>query len=399
MKVRVTDREGFVIPAVIFALAIMGVLAAALRTADDEHRSSRALRESGGALYAAEAGSSIVRGTVTDTSGTTRFDSVRWAYGLEPGDSTDLDWVALPDNSIYRTLIRRLDSGGPQLTYILTAEGRSSGLRGGQRAITMVLTGHEGQMPTVNSVIGSSDGGGSPPFAATLNGVAWLVEGKDTQMPSDTIAGARPPGCTDVTSENKLGFGVASTESKTSLSDAMIPVQTDQFRGRMPGTDNDYTNQNSYDTVQTSPADSVQALVDILLPTATIWPTGSYSATYGSPTQPGVWATTDGDLRFFGTGYGIIIVTAGTFIMNGNAYWEGLILAVGPGSVQFTGSGNEFYGAIMLANTWGGTTDLNISGDAQIHYSSQALCRLEEYGLIGMNGIRVVPGTWMQLSR
>ena len=66
---RVAGREGFVLPAVVFALAIMGVLAvASLRTADDEHRPSRALRESRAALSTAgagarEGGRAVRRGT------------------------------------------------------------------------------------------------------------------------------------------------------------------------------------------------------------------------------------------------------------------------------------------------------------------------------------------------
>ncbi len=52
-----SKREGFVLPTVIFTMAILGLLAAAaLSTANDEQRSSRAMREAGAALYAAEAG-------------------------------------------------------------------------------------------------------------------------------------------------------------------------------------------------------------------------------------------------------------------------------------------------------------------------------------------------------
>ena len=414
MKVRVTDRtlpttaktsqvagrEGFVIPLVVFALAIMGVLAAAaLRTADDEHRSSRALRESGSALYAAEAGMSIVRRTVTDTFGTTRFDSVRNAVSLESGDSTIWGWHSLPDGSSYRLLIQRTDSGGQVLHYVLTAEGRSRGFVGAQRAISVMLTGHVGNLATVNSVLGSTDGDGSPPLAATMNGNSFLLEGQDTQMPSATDPNNVPAGCGPPTSVNKIGFGVGSLESKGVIADEIDDDNKGQLRGKKQGTVNEYTSQNSYDTVATQPPDSIEAMVDALLPGATIWPSGQYSGTYGSPTAPGVFATTDGDLDFKGTGYGILIVTDGKFIMSGNAYWEGLILAVGPGAVRFTGSGNEFYGAIMVANTNGDATDLYVAGNAQLHYSSQALCRLEEFGLIGMSGIEVVPGTWTQLAR
>jgi len=52
-----SSRKGFVLPSVIFAIAIMSVIVVvALNTASDERRASRATRESTFAMYAAEAG-------------------------------------------------------------------------------------------------------------------------------------------------------------------------------------------------------------------------------------------------------------------------------------------------------------------------------------------------------
>ena len=399
MKIRATDRTGFVLPAVIFALAIMGLLSVvSLRTADDEHRSSRALRESGAALYAAEAGANTVRGTVTGTPGTTLLDSI--AVTLAPGDSADLGWKALPGGASYRAVIHRADGGTRFTKYTLTTEGRGAGLWGGRRAITMVFAANSVSMPPSFSALGSADGTAVPPFAVTLNGNSYLVDGKDTQMPSAVNPANLPAGCTAPTSENKVAFGLSSPESKAILdAEAGIDKKT-QFRGLKPGsTTNEYQSGSSWDTTTTSPPGELQVLVDLLLPTATIWPSGSYTGVYGSPTNPGVFATTDGDLTFKGEGYGILIVTAGVLKISGNAYWEGLILAVGVGSIEITGSGNEIYGEILVANTQGGTTNLYVGGNAQIMYSSQALCRVEEEGLLVVSGVHVVSGSWMQLSR
>ncbi len=52
-RVRAESREGFAIPAVIFALVMMSLLAiVSLVTARDEELSSRAVRESSAAFYA-----------------------------------------------------------------------------------------------------------------------------------------------------------------------------------------------------------------------------------------------------------------------------------------------------------------------------------------------------------
>ncbi|HEY8831658.1 MAG TPA: PilX N-terminal domain-containing pilus assembly protein, partial [Gemmatimonadaceae bacterium] len=57
LELSLWDRRGFVLPTVIFAITIMSVIAvAALSTASDERRASRATRESTLAMYAAEAG-------------------------------------------------------------------------------------------------------------------------------------------------------------------------------------------------------------------------------------------------------------------------------------------------------------------------------------------------------
>src|SRR6266699_1120439 len=58
---RVADQRGFVLPGVMFSLAMMGLLAVvAVRTADDERRSERALRESGAVRTATTARSPII---------------------------------------------------------------------------------------------------------------------------------------------------------------------------------------------------------------------------------------------------------------------------------------------------------------------------------------------------
>ncbi len=137
MKSSETSREGFVLPAVIFTMAILGLLTvAALTTAQDERRSSRAIRESGAALYAAEAGAHLVLGTVVDSPSTV-LDTL--AEGMASGDSVDLGWSTLPSGAAYHPVFHRIDDGGKDM-YLLMMVGRGAGPWGGERRISLVLT-------------------------------------------------------------------------------------------------------------------------------------------------------------------------------------------------------------------------------------------------------------------
>ena len=123
---RRANRDGFVLPVVIFTMAILALLAVtALTTANDEYRSSRAMRESGAAMYAAEAGAHMIFGTVVDTSSNTVLDTL--AGTLAPGDSVDLGWSTLPSGASYRGVFHRYDNGG-QAIYVLSVEGRGARL-------------------------------------------------------------------------------------------------------------------------------------------------------------------------------------------------------------------------------------------------------------------------------
>jgi len=127
---RAADRRGFVLPAVIFALVILTILAVvAFRTSDDERRAARALRESAVALYAAEAG-------LRSTLGAWPTSPVQ---ALKPGDSLNLGRQPLPNKASHRTVIHRVDNGGLQV-YAVVVEGRGGGPLGGQSTLTQVVT-------------------------------------------------------------------------------------------------------------------------------------------------------------------------------------------------------------------------------------------------------------------
>src|SRR6266496_1786813 len=92
------EQKGFVVPTAIFALVILGVVAvAALSLAGDEQRSSRAFRESGLAVYAADAGLRHALGTWDTTA----------VKALNPGDSLVVGsgCTSMPNRASYRVVI------------------------------------------------------------------------------------------------------------------------------------------------------------------------------------------------------------------------------------------------------------------------------------------------------
>ncbi len=127
-------RRAFVLPAVIFALVVMGVMSmAVLRASDDQSRSTQAFRQSAPALIAAEAGLRSTLGTWPKAL----LDS------LAKGDSVASGWIALlPGKSAYRRVIHRIDASGA-VAYLIVVQGRGllDDPRGGQRTIEAVVRG------------------------------------------------------------------------------------------------------------------------------------------------------------------------------------------------------------------------------------------------------------------
>jgi hypothetical protein len=117
---------------VIFAVAIMSiVVVAAINTASDERRSSRATREATLALYAAEGGLRQVYGSWPSAA----------VKALNAGDSLDLGWAQLPNNASYRTVIHRMDKGNSLQEYNVVVQGRRKGESGGVATIIGVVGG------------------------------------------------------------------------------------------------------------------------------------------------------------------------------------------------------------------------------------------------------------------
>jgi hypothetical protein len=105
---------------------------------------------------------------------------------------------------------------------------------------------------------------------------------------------------------------------------------------------------------------------------------GNHSENMGSPTDPQiVYANDHLTLNGNGKGYGVLIVDR-RLRMEGNYEFYGIILVLQQGEVEIRGN-NKVYGAIFALNTGAfsgnsGETRLDVRGNAEVHYSSQAIC-------------------------
>lgn len=81
----------------------------------------------------------------------------------------------------------------------------------------------------------------------------------------------------------------------------------------------------------------------------------------------------NGDLTLNGwhnTGFGILLVT-GTFTYDPDASWDGIVLVIGQGVIySHQGGSGQFYGAMLVANTVGGTG--NNTGPSSFDFTSGA---------------------------
>ena len=184
-------REGFVLMAVIFSIAIMSlVVVVSFATSDDERRSARASRESTLALYAAEAGMRATLGNWPTAA----------AAALTPGDSLDLGWINIPNGGRYRATIHRIDNGGLQ-HYSVVVRGRRANISGGQSTIVSAVSGvsrfksaisAQGNVTmsgSSNGIIDGYDSDNAPYTATTGDTVSVMSNGSISLYNTFTVRG------------------------------------------------------------------------------------------------------------------------------------------------------------------------------------------------------------------
>jgi hypothetical protein len=390
--------------AVIFSIAIMSlVVVVAFSTSDDERRSARAARESTLALYAADAG---LRATLGNWP--TAVTSA-----LNPGDSADLGWTAIPNGGSYRPVILRVDSGGLQ-HYSVMVHGRRANSYGGQATVVSTVAGAarfksaistQGAFNVVgasNGIIDAYDSDIAPYNALTTDTAQVTSNGPITLYNTFTVKGdVKSAGTisytTGVTGEIKPfsppfpahpiipcpagGYTPSAnvpttTPSRVSYSGASGVLEM-QSNGQvtLSGSTKYYFNQVIVYGGATLTIDGTGQPVDIFVENLLGFEAGTVFNTSGKPTKVSFWscgAPPNPQRWYIGGG-------PGSFF---SVYAPNHAIELrNPGG----GANNHIYGAIVGAS-------VDMPAPMRFHYDA-ALTRMPS------SSLTIVPGSWAQLPR
>lgn len=288
------------------------------------------------------------------------------------GNGTYSVWVSNNLTAYNKTPGYAADSGGVASDVDNRIWIKSVGTyKNATRTVRAFLDFSTNQVLTPPGAVTLIDGTNPTELSADFIGNAFGINGNDSADPTASGACGSP-------GPAKPGISLNSSDSLGVTGSALGKNQQNNVVG-LGGTPSLANNGNIS-------AATLQAAATAMIPAATSIPGGSNSNSYGCPVAtsgppacdgPGVYvANSDVKLDGDGRGFGILIVTA-DFEMAGNYHWEGLIIVVGQGSARITGADSKLYGAMLVANTRGGTTNLELAGNGGAFYSSQAICRIQ----------------------
>lgn len=387
-----SNRKGFVLPSVIFAITIMSVIVVvALNTASDERRASRATRESTLAMYAAEAG-------LRQTYGSWPSPAVK---ALNPGDSLDLGWQNLPNKAAYRTVVHRVDTGGLQ-EYNVVVQGRRTDPTAG--IFTMV--GAVGGVPIFKyavyaetflylsgGIVDGFDSDVGPYVAATADSTGNVWANGGVYITKTTVKG-------DVTAVGSITYGRKDVVTGTETAGAtavmpmdIIPCPTTAFTPSAKVPSGSGISYSAITGVLTVSGGATLALTDSSYFFSSIVVTGnSKLAVPGNPhvnvyLRDSLNATGGTITNGGGTATALSFTSCGTSTTP--AYWalsggtEAYYSVYAPNHVVYATGGADFYGAVVASIYYA-------TGGANLHYDA-ALARQPS------NKLAVQRGSWAQL--
>jgi hypothetical protein len=376
---------------VILAITVMSLIAvAALTTATDERRASRATRESTLAMYAAEAG-------------------LRQTYGawpaavknLTPGDSLDLGWQSLPNRAAYRAVIHRLDKGGLQ-EYDVVVQGRRTDPTAG----IITIVGNAGGVPIFKYAVRTDsalylDNGGTFDsfdsdlglYAASVDTAANLWSNNNFYIGGTTLKGS-------VTAVGSISYGSSGVVTGTTTSAAaplspldVLPCPTGGFTPSAKVPTGPGVSYNSLTGVLTLSGGTLN-LTDTSYYFSSIVLSGTAKLTF--PGNPRATVVLRDSLN---AGSGSIVNTAQTaaglsFASCGTsatpAYWalsskgtSSYYTVYAPNHIVYETGAGDYYGAVVAYIYYA-------SGGGRFHYDA-ALARQQSFK------VAVQRGSWAQL--
>ncbi|NIR45712.1 MAG: hypothetical protein GWN99_15030 [Gemmatimonadetes bacterium] len=371
---RAARREhpgGFAIPAAVFVIVIVSLLAlAGLYVARNNATANTGLRYSLKALYAADAGATS---QLADWDRSTRL--------LNPGDSTVTGWRDLEDGSRYSTTILRVDDGTDPFTSLfrMRTVGRpGAGLTAQRIVTTMVRVDRanglccdaaiktQGQL----RIVGTSEGvkvsgldtapivwGGECPGTFADKPGITLQNDDELQISGHPILEGEPPILEDssIVRDDFSQFGDVSYEELARAADKQFPggevytsIEPDVVGGEC--VESTFTNWGD-------PVDPTGACFDYL-PTIHV----------------------SGNLKLSGNGIGQgILLVDGNLEITGTFDFYGIVLV--QGQADFKGTTN-INGGILVRNGVSAGDEASLRGGTTLQYSSCAAGRALSHAIV-----------------
>lgn len=371
-----SGEEGFVLPVVLLVMVLLTIIAVtALYSARSDFRAARDAREAAVALAAADAGAAR---TVA-----------LWSQVVPslpaPGDSLDLGWETLPDDSRYRVVLYRapvapLDP--PPSSVVMYTTGRVRPPGDARRSIAVVVE-PGGGLGTVDvccdaavKVTDRLDVNGS-----LRNDPVPEVDGTDRAPPtwSAAVCPASPADVAGVTSSNARNV----REGRNGDIEGAPPVEEDP--SIVPGDFTDLGGGLTYGGLAAAAGSQ-------LVGNQTLSPAPSLSGGQCDETDPTNWGSpllpdgpcgdylplihVAGDLRLTGAGQGQgMLLVDGDLTIEQDASFHGVIIVLG--TLDMSGAG-AVHGGIMVRGNANGSGRSSVGGTAKIQYSSCAVTRAQE---------------------
>ena len=196
-------------------------------------------------------------------------------------------------------------------------------------------------------------------FSAPSSG-AFQVSGIDQNDPLNSLPnGCTPPPLNKVAA---VGYTNSSDASHSNITSAILAGNKPHYTGLGGTTPNvNYVGGAGGLSTNLQNVSGLNLLVQTITQNADVvinGPATQSSMPAAMSASNPMTIVVNGDLTFNGwhsTGFGILLVT-GTFTYDPDASWDGIVLVIGQGIIySHQGGAGKFYGAMLVANTVGGT--------------------------------------------
>ena len=233
---------------------------------------------------------------------------------------------------------------------LLTALGQT---KSGGRAMTQMEVAYEVQSLTLPGALTMA---GPTPSYGSPNSNNFYVSGVDHPNGYDGSGSMNPPGCSGVATASHPAIGVYddpnNPTSPTAVDTLLAPGVLQPDPSHYQGVNGSPDIQNVYGAMGLNTVSDFESLVTQMAgqPGAHIIPTGSLSL--GTAANPAI-NVNYGDMTLSGnnTGYGYLVVT-GVLTFQGNFTWNGIVMVIGQGDIEFGGGGGgTINGSVIIAKT------------------------------------------------